>query len=213
MKKKNQHYSTEYPDVKLRVYTISESLRRHLYIFKTATGVFSFKKIDLGTQILIEHMTIPKIPSVLLDLGCGYGPIGIVLGYESPQSQIYFIDINKRAIWCLKQNIKINFPENRDRFTVLTGNYLEPIIKDNIKFDGVYMNPPMRKGRGEFLKLIHQIPDILKSKGFFQFVIKKKMGASYMVKYITNNFQEDKYIFNIICKRSGYWVFNFALKD
>lgn len=206
MNQKNQHYSTEYPDVKLKVYTISESLRRHLYIFKTATGIFSFKKIDLGTQILIEHMTIPKESSVLLDLGCGYGPIGMVLGYESPQSQIFFIDVNKRAIWCSKQNIKINFPDNRNRFTVLTGNYLEPIKKKNIQLDGIFMNPPMRKGRGEFLKLIDEIPSVLKPNGFFQFVIKKKMGASYISKYIINNFQGDKYSFNILCKRSGYWV-------
>lgn len=206
MNQKNQHYSTEYPDVKLKVYMISESLRRHLYIFKTATGIFSFKKIDLGTQILIEHMTIPKESSVLLDLGCGYGPIGMVLGYESPQSQIFFIDVNKRAIWCSKQNIKINFPDNRNRFTVLTGNYLEPIKKKNIQLDGIFMNPPMRKGRGEFLKLIDEIPSVLKPNGFFQFVIKKKMGASYISKYIINNFQGDKYSFNILCKRSGYWV-------
>jgi len=211
MNQKNQHYSTEYPDVKLKVYTISESLRRHLYIFKTATGVFSFKKIDLGTQILIEHMTISKDPSVLLDLGCGYGPIGIVLGYESPQSQIYFIDINKRAVWCSRQNIKINFPENRDRFTVLNGNYLEPIKKKKITFDGIYMNPPMRKGRADFLKLMNEIPSALKPNGFFQFVIKKKMGASYIEKYLMNHFQGNKYSFNILCKRSGYWVFHFAL--
>ena len=211
MNQKNQHYSTEYPDVKLKVYTISESLRRHLYLFKTATGIYSFKKIDLGTQVLIEHMTIPKESSVLLDLGCGYGPIGMVLGYESPQSQVFFIDVNKRAIWCLKQNIKINFPDNRNRFTVLTGNYLEPIKKKNIKLDGIFMNPPMRKGRGEFLKLIDEIPSVLKPNGFFQFVIKKKMGASYISKYIINNFQGDKYSFNILCKRSGYWVFNFTL--
>ena len=211
MNQKNQHYSTVYPDVKLKVYTISESLRKHLYIFKTATGVFSFKKIDLGTQILIEHMTIPKNPSVLLDLGCGYGPIGIVLGYESPLSQIFFIDINKRATWCSKQNIKINFPENRDRFKVLTGNYLEPVIKKNIKFDGIYMNPPIRKGRAAFLKILNEAPSVLKPNGFFQFVIRKKMGASYIEQFINNNFQRDKYSFNILCKRSGYWVFNLML--
>lgn len=213
MNQKNQHYSTEYPDVKLKVHTVSESLRRHLYIFKTATGVFSFKKIDLGTKILIEHMIIPKQSSILLDLGCGYGPIGIVLGYESPLSQIFFIDINKRAIWCTKQNIRINFPDNKDRFTVLTGDYLEPIKKKKIKLDGIYMNPPMRKGRGEFLKLIDEIPSVLKPNGFFQFVIKKKMGASYILKYMHDTFEGKELSFNILVKRSGYWVFNLGLHN
>ncbi len=213
MNQKNQHYSTEYPDVKLKVHTVSESLRRHLYIFKTATGVFSFKKIDLGSKILIEHMIIPKQSSILLDLGCGYGPIGIVLGYESPLSQIFFIDINKRAIWCTKQNIRINFPDNKDRFTVLTGDYLEPIKKKKIKLDGIYMNPPMRKGRGEFLKLIDEIPSVLKPNGFFQFVIKKKMGASYILKYMHDTFEGKELSFNILVKRSGYWVFNLGLHN
>ena len=207
MNQKNQHYSARYPDVKLKTYTVSESLRRHLYIFKTATGVFSFKKIDLGTKILIEYMNIPKESAILLDLGCGYGPIGIVLGYESPHSQIYFIDVNKRAAWCAKQNIRINFPDNRDRFSVLTGNYFAPLKNKDIKFDGIYMNPPMRRGRNEFLELIHEIPKFLKSKGFFQFVIKRKMGATYILKYLEDISEEKSFYINIMCKRSGYWVF------
>lgn len=213
MTEKNQHYSTKFPDVKLKIHTVSESLRRHLYIFKTATGVFSFKKIDLGTKILINYMIIPKESKILLDLGCGYGPIGIVLGNESPQSQIYFIDINKRAIWCTKQNIKINFSNNRDRFTVLTGNYIELSKKRDIKFDAIYMNPPIRKGRKEFLELINDIPNILRPKGFFQFVVKRKMGASYILNYL-NHFIEEKGLFvNILCKRSGYWVFYLGLNS
>jgi 16S rRNA (guanine1207-N2)-methyltransferase len=208
MNQKNQHYSTKSPDVKLKTFTVSESLRRHLYIFKTATGVFSYKKIDLGTKILIEYMTISEEPGILLDLGCGYGPIGMILGYESPQSQIYFIDINKRAVWCTRQNIRINFSEERDRFTVLTGNYFEPIKKRNMKFDGIYMNPPMRRGKNEFLEVINEIPNYLAPRGFFQFVLKRKMGASYILKYLEEAFEEKRLSVNILCKRSGYWVFN-----
>ena len=114
MDNKNQHYSSEFPDVKVKIHTISESLRRHLYIFKTLTGVFSFRKMDLGTKIFIEHMIIPEEPGIMLDLGCGYGPIGIVLGYESPESLVYLIDINKHAIWCAKENVKINLMNKRN---------------------------------------------------------------------------------------------------
>ena len=139
MDNNNQHYFDEFPDVRVKIHTISESLRRHLYIFKTITGVFSFSKIDLGTKVLIEHMIISKDPSVFLDLGCGYGPIGIVLSYESPDSVVYLIDINKRAIWCTKENIKINVKNNKKNVLALQGNYFEPIKKKNIKFDGIYI--------------------------------------------------------------------------
>ena len=111
MNNKNQHYSSEFPNVKVKIFTISESMRRHLFIFKTLPGVFSFKKIDLGTKILVEHIVIPEQPNFLLDLGCGYGPIGIVLGFESPESNIFLIDTNKYAIWCAKENVKIKYLE------------------------------------------------------------------------------------------------------
>ena len=207
MNNKNQHYSSIFPDVDVKIYSISVSLRRHLYLFKTITGVFSFKKLDLGTKILVEHMNIPKTSSMLLDLGCGYGAIGIVLGYESPESLVYLIDINKHAIWCAKENIKINLNTEKKRIRILHGNYFEPLKKKNVKFDGIYMNPPMRKGKKDFLRLIQDIPNYLKSKGSFQFVIKKKMGAPHILNYISKNYPNNN--IEVICKRSGYWVFRF----
>jgi len=204
MNNKNDHYSSKFPNVKVKIHTISESLRRHLYIFKTVTGVFSFSKIDLGTKILIEHMVIPEEPSGLLDLGCGYGPIGIVLSYKSPESLVYLIDINRHAIWCAKENVKINLTNYRNT-RVLSGSYFEPIESRKLKFDGIFMNPPLRQGRKEFLKLLHVIPNYLKSNGSFQFVIKKKMGAPFVLNYIKSEFPNNEV--KILCKRSGYWVF------
>ncbi len=209
MPAKNDHYSSRFPDVDLKVFTISESLRRHLYIFKTTTGVFSKNKIDLGTKILIKHMHIPKEPSVLLDLGCGYGPIGIVLAYESPQSKVYFIEFNKRAIWCVKENIKINLPYSQDRLFVLDGDYFKALKNRNIEFDGIYMNPPVRQGRDKFLNLFDEIPNYLKRGGFFEFVLRRKMGAEYVFNYLNQNFNNNNVIIKI--KRSGYWVFHYSL--
>jgi 16S rRNA G1207 methylase RsmC len=205
MDDKKSHYYSKFPDVEVKINTVSESLRRHLFIFKTISGVFSFKKIDLGTKVLINNMIIPKEPSVLLDLGCGYGVIGIVLGYESYKSSVYLIDINKRAIWCAKENIKLNLSDQTKNVIALYGNYFEPIKNKNIKFDGIYMNPPLRQGRKDFLHLLSEVQNYLKRKGSFQFVIRKKMGAPYILKYIEDAFPDKKV--EILCKRSGYWVF------
>jgi 16S rRNA G1207 methylase RsmC len=205
MNNNKNHYYSKFPEANVKIHTISDSLRRHLYIFKTITGVFSFKKIDLGTKVLVENMIIPEDPTFLLDLGCGYGPIGIVLGYEAPKSSIYLLDINKRAIWCAKENIKINLPKERKNVIALSGNYFEPTMIKNLKFDGIYMNPPLRQGRKQFLDLFSVIPRYLKEKGSFQFVIKKKMGAAYILKYFKETFPDE--IIEILCKRSGYWVF------
>ena len=205
MKDNKNHYYSRLPDVNVKIYTISESLRRHLFIFKTITGVFSFKKIDLGTKVFIEHMIIPEGSTNLLDLGCGYGPIGIVLAYNSPQSTVYLVDINKRAIWCTKENIKINLSNRIGKTKTFSGNYFEPIKNTKLKFDGIYINPPLRQGRKSFLELISHIPSYLELNGVLQFVIKKKMGALFILNYLKDSFPDEK--IEIICKRSGYWVF------
>ncbi|MFW9988638.1 MAG: class I SAM-dependent methyltransferase [Candidatus Odinarchaeota archaeon] len=205
MEKKKNHYYSKFPDANVKIYTISESLRRHLYIFKTIPGVFSYNKIDLGTKVFIENMYIPTEPKVLLDLGCGYGSIGIVLGYESPQSFIYLIDINMRAIWCTRENVKLNLKNAKNHIVILSGNYFEPLKNKDLKFDGIYMNPPLRQGRKEFLKILDIIPEYLNKNGSFQFVIKKKMGALFIKEFYKDTFPDEN--IEILCKRSGYWVF------
>ena len=207
MDKKSQHYSTHFPDVRVKVYSVPESLRRHLYLFKTVTGVFSFKKLDLGTKVFIKHMSIPEKENILLDLGCGYGAIGIVLARSSLQSTVYLTDINNRALWCARENVKYNLSESSGKVIVLQGNYFEPFKNKSIKFDGIYMNPPLRKGRREFLTLCKQIPLHLNSKGLFQFVIKKKMGAEYVHNYLNKHLSELFEKIEVTFKRSGYWVF------
>lgn len=205
MNNKNQHYFSPFPDSKVEFHSISVTLRRHLYLFKTVSGVFSYKSLDLGTKILIENMIIPQQPSNLMDLGCGYGTIGIVLARESPLSNVYLIDINKRAIWCTKENVKLNIPESKKRVLIMQGSYFEPIEGKGIIFDGIYMNPALRQGRKSFLNLLSKIFFYLKSDGTFQFVIRRKMGADYILNYLKNHFSKE--VIEIICKKSGYWVF------
>ncbi len=208
MERKNQHYSSQFPDVRVKVFTVPVSLRRHLYLFKTITGIFSYKKLDLGTQVFIEHMTIPKKGGHLLDLGCGYGAIGIVLAYLSPQSSVYLIDTNKRALWCTRENIKYNLSERSGKIIVLNGSYFKPLQNKNIQFDAIYMNPPIRNGRKEFLELCKEIPSFLKRNGQFQFVMRKKMGANYIYNYLIQNLSDLYEKINVTFKRSGYWIFS-----
>lgn len=210
MERKDQHYYSLLPDVKLKIFTVSESLRRRLYIFKTVPGIFSYKKVDLGTKLLIEHMSIPLGDVNLLDLGCGYGPIGIVLARESTRSKVYMIDINKHACWCSRENVKTNVASYQGRVKVYSGSFFEPVEKKNLVFDSIYMNPPLRLGRKVFFNICKDAFKNLNTRGSLQFVLRKKMGADYIFKTL-----KDKFIrveTQITCKRSGYWVFN-CIKD
>jgi len=208
MNEGNQHYFSSFPDSKVKIFTVSTSLRRHLYIFKTITGVFSYRKLDLGTELLIKNMTIPKNQGTFLDLGCGYGAIGIVLANEINDSVIYLVDINKRAIWCTKENIKINIQDKKkNKLVTLEGDYFIPFQGKALKFDGIYMNPPLRQGRKQFLEVCEKVPSLLKENGFFEFVIKKKMGAEYILNYFRNSIDAGNIY--VTRKKSGYWLFHY----
>jgi 16S rRNA G1207 methylase RsmC len=90
---------------------------------------------------------------------------------------------------------------------VLYGNYFEPFKNKEIKFEGIYMNPPLRLGRKAFIKLFEEIPIYLRKNCTFQFVIRKKMGSEYIYNYLIETFTKEH--IEIICKRSGYWVFKY----
>jgi 16S rRNA (guanine1207-N2)-methyltransferase len=211
MERKNQHYYSPLPDVNLKIHTVSESLRRRLYVFKTIPGIFSYKKLDLGTKILIENMNIPLKEGNFLDLGCGYGPIGIVLAREALKGHVYLIDINKHACWCTRENIKINVRDYKGRTHVFSGSFFEPIKEKNIKFNGIYMNPPLRLGRKIFFKICKDVFNNLSPEGSFQFVLRKKMGAEHVYNSLKEKYAGEK--IELICKRSGYWVFNCFFND
>jgi len=198
----NSHYFSKSPHSILKTYSISESLRGHLYIFKTSSGIFSHRKIDLGTKTLIRYMQIPPKNALLLDMGCGYGPIGIVLAKENPDSTIYMIDINSRAIWCARENVKINHVKN---VKIFNNSYFDLIKSENLKFDGIYSNPPLKKGKKEFLNFCYLVPNYLKIGGTFQFVIRRTLGASNIFKILSDKLSNME--IEIKFKRSGYWIF------
>ena len=97
------HYFSEKPESAHKEMTIEGILRNKKLIFKTDTGIFSPKKIDKGTKILVEALELNKTDDVL-DIGCGYGVVGIAIADEV--ASITMTDINKRAVKLAKENIK-----------------------------------------------------------------------------------------------------------
>lgn len=83
------------------------------YIFAVGNTLFSTFNIDHGTDVLIRAIT-PNNPKTILDLGCGYGPIGIVLARENPQARITMVDRDLLAIRYTKMNIEKNHIENAE---------------------------------------------------------------------------------------------------
>ena len=99
------HYFSEKPIAKSDIKIVEDILRGKRLKFKTDAGVFSYGKVDKGTKILVENVIVDKDDDIL-DLGCGYGVIGIALADEV--KSVTMADINRRAIKLAKENIKLN---------------------------------------------------------------------------------------------------------
>lgn len=166
--------------------------------FKTDSGVFSRDNLDFGTRVMLEALDLDTLPEGdVLDLGAGYGPVGVIMGTELPERQIYGVDISERAIGLAKQNVDTNRVENV-HFNV--SNAYESIEKRD--FAVILTNPPVRAGKETVHHFITEAIHYLKSGGEIYVVLQKKQGAPSAMKKmeeVYGNVEE-------IERRKGYWI-------
>lgn len=139
--------------------------------FVSYTSLFSGGEVDLGTRLLLEHAKLPD-SGLVLDIGCGYGVIGISIAKASPKLKVYMVDVNPLAVKVAKLNARIN--EVEDRVTILLGDSYEPV--GGILFDAIFSNPPLSAGASVVEKIVLGAKDHLKKGGWAQFVLAR--GAS-----------------------------------
>ena len=191
-----EHYYTEEPKVGYVEYKIKGRIRGFDLVFKSASGVFSAREIDSASKLLIEKAELPE-KCKILDLGCGYGMIGIVAAKSCKNCHVVLTDINKRATRLAASNLKENKVKNAE---VRQGDIYES-VKDE-KFDVILLNPPMAAGREIVLKMIHQSVKHLNENGNLQIVARKTKGGEYLFKEMEKLFSEIK----VIAKSGGFWV-------
>ncbi len=160
---------------------ISDFIRGVTVEFEVAPGIFSYEEVDKGTKLLIEYAEIPD-EGVVLDIGCGYGAIGITIAKVNPRLRVYMVDINKEAVKLAKRNAKRNRVE--DRVVVLHGDLYEPV--KGLKFRAIYTNPPLAAGMDTVLRIIEEAPQHLEKGGTLQIVIRK--GAETVKKAMERTF-------------------------
>jgi|SRR5699024_7892508 len=168
----SEHYFTQKPQSKSKPQTWNYKVGQKNYSFTTDEGVFSKTTVDYGSRLLIDQFEQPKISGEILDLGCGYGPIGIILATEHKDRHILMSDVNERAVMLAKQNAEQN---NVTNVSILLSNRLDQ-LKDR-EFAAILINPPIRAGK----KIVHQMFEesyqALKENGELWIVIQKKQGA------------------------------------
>ena len=188
------HYYSEIQTSRLKLKKLKVNLRSINLEIHTSSGIFSPKKIDKGTLILIENMIVK---GKTLDLGCGYGIIGLIAS-KLTKEKIYLTDINKRACQIAELNIKLN---NIKNVKVLQGNLYEP-VKD-IKFDTILINPPQTAGKEICLTIIKLAKNHLNKNGLLELVARHNKGGKYLSEYMEQIFKN----LQTIAKKSGYRVY------
>ncbi len=191
-----EHYYIESPKSRYVTYTIHAKIGRFELTFKSASGVFSAREIDKASKLLIENAELPK-KGKILDLGCGYGMLGIVAAKACTDCFVILTDINKRAVKLAKQNLEINKIKNAE---VRQGNIYESVRAE--KFDTILLNPPMAAGRKIVLHMIREAPEYLNKDGSLQIVAHKTKGGEFLFKEMKKIFSEIK----VLAKSGGFWV-------
>ncbi|WP_440897203.1 class I SAM-dependent methyltransferase [Amphibacillus sp. Q70] len=193
----SEQYFTRHPQAKSNPETWTFELRGHVLTFTSDVGVFSKNTVDFGSRVLIDTFIPPEVDGAIVDLGCGYGPIGLSIAKDYPDRQVIMGDVNQRAIDLTDKNAKQNKLAN-------VTCYLSDRFNDfpDQQFAAVLVNPPIRAGK----ELVHQIFEdahqYLTKEGELWVVIQKKQGAPSAIKKMKALFQEVETV-----KRSkGYFI-------
>ena len=189
------HYFTNENNLKSEIRTIRYTNGDFSLVFNSDNGVFSKDHLDFGSKLLIETMikNIDKNKSIL-DVGCGYGFIGISLA-KILNSKVVMVDINKRAVHLTNMNIK----ENKVNAQAFESNIYENVKE---KFDVKVSNPPIRAGKNIVLEILERAHEFLNINGELWFVIRKDQGAKSIAKEL-----EKIYKIEIMEKSKGFYIF------
>jgi 16S rRNA (guanine1207-N2)-methyltransferase len=190
------HYFSENPKSHTKLGLVQTCFRGRPFEFLTSSGIFSKNRIDLGTRLLIECMSLPETGRIL-DIGCGYGPVGIAAATFRPDLHVVMTDVNRRAVWLAEENIERNRLENVE---VRRGNLYEP-VEDRV-FNCVLSNPPISAGMETVKAIIYEAPKHISKKGVLQMVAKSKVAG----KRFRGFFEESFGNIDVLARESGYRV-------
>ncbi|BBH23988.1 methyltransferase [Paenibacillus baekrokdamisoli] len=193
----SEHYYTRSPEVKRDRQQIETTLRGYELRFMTDAGVFSKTGVDYGSRVLIEAIDLDRGAQVL-DVGCGYGPIGITAAKLASEGHVTMIDINERAIELALENSKRNGVTN---VSVLQSDLFERVRDQS--FDVIITNPPIRAGKEIVHRIFEEGEKLLRPGGFMWVVIQKKQGAPSALTKLESLFEEVEEV----TKDKGYRIF------
>ena len=196
----NDHYYTRVPQSESRPVGCVYSYRGLDLSFQTDAGVFSKGEVDTGTRLLLEALP-EKMDGDILDLGCGWGVIGISIAKNWPETRVTMADVNTRALDLSRENAK----RNRAEVTCVESDGMAALKGQ--AFDAVVTNPPIRAGKQVIYKMFADAAKSLKPGGALYLVIRKQQGAESCVKYLQTIYAGVEKL----DRSGGFWVLKASL--
>jgi len=188
------HYFAASPDVTSDPREVELPLADLTLRFHTDTGVFARDAVDAGTRILLSEGGTAASSGILVDLGCGYGPIAVALGRRSPGAEVWAIDPNERARALCRRNADRN-----DAANVVV---MEPDAVPAGPIDELWSNPPVRIGKPAMRRLVMEWLERLSPTGRAVLVIQKHLGADSFAAWLN----ESGYPTTRLCARQAYRI-------
>ena len=190
-----EHYYSAFPKSRMQERIFTEVILSNSFIFTTNSSIFSAHKIDTGTRILIENAQLQKNWQVL-DLGCGYGAIGIPLAKAHPDLRIVMSDVNARAVKLARKNSA----QNNVAIKEIISDGFEHITE---QFDTILLNPPQTAGKKVCARLIFESKEHLVIGGLLQIVARHNKGGAQLEKFMRELFGNVEQT----AKQSGFRVY------
>ncbi len=187
------HYYDEKSNVKSEEQRILIRFKNEEYKFITDNGVFCKDYLDFGTRIMLENSEI--YGNKILDLGCGYGPVGVILLKNHSDIEVTMVDVNERALALSEKNLALNDVKGQ----VLKSNGLSDVSG---LFTTILTNPPIRAGKQTVFTFYSQSYDHLEENGCLFVIIQKKQGAESSIKRLNELFGNCE----VVIKEKGYFL-------
>jgi 16S rRNA (guanine1207-N2)-methyltransferase len=174
----DDHYFSADPAVPFKRAPVAASVWGRALELTSGSGVFAQGRLDVGTAVLFRETVPPTRARAVLDLGCGYGVIGLAVAACVPGARVWAVDVNERAVLLANENAAALGVA--DRYTAVTPD----AVPADVAFDEIWSNPPIRVGKQALHELLLTWLPRLTPEGRAVMVVGKNLGADSLQRWL-----------------------------